>query len=554
MVGELQLLGGKYIEGLLTPSMRKRASRFAGTVTKRKKLGAGLVEVEVSLGTQFEFLPGQYVWLEVFDKAGKPFPHNHRAFSLLDAGNQTDKLHFVFKDNTESDFKKGVVLGGKVVVSGARGSSLVLDWKERTPLVALAGGTGVSPFMSLARSINAAARKRLKLVYCASQEQELVYLSELKELESQHKNFFVEPVVPKLNEDALKSALSGSFKQAQVAVVGPQGFVDAAFQMLQKLGVSRERMIFENFYPTDTHVQSLFQRTFDQGLAPVLLQGIEQSNFHVILTDINGVARYANPKACKMTGFSKEEIIGNTPRLWGGLNDPEYYRLLWAEKIIGQTHDDEIINQRKTGELYVAMAHIAPIYIEKVLVGFIATEEDITELKATQEALRISQERFALAVDGASAGIWDWDLASGKEWWSERFYELIGYKPSEFEATLENFQKLLHPDDAERTFALVEQCFKGQGDFRLEYRLRTKKQGYKWFLGTGVVSVDSAGKPLRMVGTIVDINTEVENRQKLSQQNEELQKFNNLLVGRELKMLELKETIKQLQHAQKKTI
>ena len=123
------------------------------------------------------------------------------------------------------------------------------------------------------------------------------------------------------------------------------------------------------------------------------------------------------------------------------------------------------------------------------------------------QTLKESQERFALAVQGSNSGIWDWfDVARDEEWWSPRFYELLGYEEGEITASLSQFKALLHPDDQEDTFNLVEAHFKGTAAFDIEYRLKTKSEGYKWFRGMGAVTYDATGSPLRMVGSISDID------------------------------------------------
>ena len=132
--------------------------------------------------------------------------------------------------------------------------------------------------------------------------------------------------------------------------------------------------------------------------------------------------------------------------------------------------------------------------------------KEISKKELFEADLRTSEERFALAAEGARNGIWDWiDVNGQEEWWSPRFYNLLGYENGEIPATLENFGAALHPDDKERTFAMVNEHFAGTADFDLEYRLRTKSGAYRWFHGSGIVSRDEAGNPIRMVGSIIDI-------------------------------------------------
>jgi PAS domain-containing protein len=70
----------------------------------------------------------------------------------------------------------------------------------------------------------------------------------------------------------------------------------------------------------------------------------------------------------------------------------------------------------------------------------------------TEETLRLSEERFHLAVRGSNDGLWDRpDLKSDEEWWSPRWYELLGYQPDEVEPCHSAFMSWLHPDDKEGT-------------------------------------------------------------------------------------------------------
>ncbi len=133
--------------------------------------------------------------------------------------------------------------------------------------------------------------------------------------------------------------------------------------------------------------------------------------------------------------------------------------------------------------------------------------QDITDLWLTTEQLKESEARFAAAVEGLSVGVWDWiDVGEKAEWWSPRFYALLGYEDREIPASVDTFRANLHPDDVVRTFEAVTDHFEGKGPFRVEYRLKTRSGAYRWFLGTGQAIRAADGTPVRMIGSIMDIH------------------------------------------------
>ncbi len=131
-----------------------------------------------------------------------------------------------------------------------------------------------------------------------------------------------------------------------------------------------------------------------------------------------------------------------------------------------------------------------------------------------------SRRRLDLAIQGTQDGIWDWmDVTADEEWWSPRFYELLGYDPGEISASLTTFKSLLHPDDVERTTMAIQEHFKEQIPFELEYRLQTKTGAYRWFRARGNSIRDESNCPTRMAGSIQDITEhreQEEERQRLS--------------------------------------
>jgi PAS domain S-box-containing protein len=138
----------------------------------------------------------------------------------------------------------------------------------------------------------------------------------------------------------------------------------------------------------------------------------------------------------------------------------------------------------------------------------VAIFDDVTERIEAMRSLAQSEERLSLALDAVSDGLWDWGIASGELYFSNRYYTMLGYEPGEFPASFDSWKSLLHPDDAGKAIAEVDRHLSEGMPFSIEFRARTKDGGWKWILGRGrVVETDEEGRPTRMIGTHIDIDS-----------------------------------------------
>jgi PAS domain S-box-containing protein len=142
----------------------------------------------------------------------------------------------------------------------------------------------------------------------------------------------------------------------------------------------------------------------------------------------------------------------------------------------------------------------------QVLTGLAAQISLFIEQERAEQALRQSQERLALVIQGSNDGIWDWDVATGQAYFSPRWKSMLGYDDDEIENTFTAWEQLLHPEDHEKAVAGIRAYFAGETtSFELVHRLRHKDGTYRWILARGVVLRDAGGKPLRMAGSHVDL-------------------------------------------------
>jgi PAS domain S-box-containing protein len=155
---------------------------------------------------------------------------------------------------------------------------------------------------------------------------------------------------------------------------------------------------------------------------------------------------------------------------------------------------------------------------------------DITERRWSEEALKLSEERFELAVRGASDGIWDWNILTNDVYYSPRFKALLGYQDDEFENIFASLEDRLHPDEYHPVMRALFEHLTESSSFSQELRLMTKSGEYRWFVIRGQAIWNEHHQPERMAGSITDI-TERKNIETVLQFSQfSIQKANDAIV------------------------
>ncbi len=136
----------------------------------------------------------------------------------------------------------------------------------------------------------------------------------------------------------------------------------------------------------------------------ILSQAVEQNPTSIMITDVSGNIEYVNPFFTRITGYSRDEVIGKNPRiLKSGMQSKEFYANLWNTIRNGEVWRGELHNVQKNGKSYWEFAHIAPIKDEQgAITHFLAIKEDITERKVAENELKRNQQIVSLTNDGMS--------------------------------------------------------------------------------------------------------------------------------------------------------
>lgn len=152
---------------------------------------------------------------------------------------------------------------------------------------------------------------------------------------------------------------------------------------------------------------------------------------------------------------------------------------------------------------------------------------DITERKQAEEQLRQSEERFQIVARATNDILWDWDLLTNEVWWNEALQTLFGYSKEQITFTAHWWSEHIHPDDRKRIATQARALIDSGKKFWLnEYRFRRSDGSYAYMFDRGYVVHDQTGKPVRMMGAMMDITERQAAQRERNQVQAELERQN----------------------------
>ena len=492
------------------PELNNR--QFTAKVIEQKNVSDYCRELILEVPDSFHSLAGQYIWLEMpFE--GMP---QRRAFSLchVPAKNQ---ISIIFEPVT-TGFRSALgalPAGSEVKIIGPFGADFQTSDFLQEDTVFVTQGIEAAPILNLLNQLSTESTKnKIWIVAVETQHQPLPFSEEISQLCAQHPQCELVQLPAEFSFAGVQQAAPAiaNLHTLHWRIAGNQKLSDDFSSQAFAVSLPATNIYYLRFYPQIPHYLTLEQVNTTLQSAGILTQAIQNSTNHTVITDGNGKILFANKAAEQITGYSMAEMMGNTPRLWGAMMPADFYQEFWQRKKSGESFSGEFINRRKNGELYFSIAHISPLFnAEHELIGFIGTEEDITEIKIKQQALETLNTRFLLATQSAHIGVWEWDLENDILNWDDEMFLLYGYDKQTLanaSATKELRRQRIHPDDFERFEANRLQAIATGSDLSDRFRILISPEEIKFIKVSATIQKNAEGKPIKMTGVNWDVTSE----------------------------------------------
>ncbi len=191
----------------------------------------------------------------------------------------------------------------------------------------------------------------------------------------------------------------------------------------------------------------------------------------------------------------------------------------------------ELNYHRKDGSVGQCEAKFIPFFhnsqkpLEIVLIC-----HDITDSKKTEKNLSDTLHYLSMAMNVAQFAWWEWNYQTGKVLHNENKAAILGYSKEEAPKKVYEWTKLIHPDDYEATMQSMRDHLEGRIDlYEVDYRIKAKNGTYHWFYDKGnIVERDKTGKPVRIMGIVVDITERKNTEEKIKDAYSELKKLTKM--------------------------
>ncbi len=370
------------------------SARYEVPVVSKSAIAPGVTEVTLDISkTDFRFKAGQYATITLPATTDQPTTSQFHDFSIASSPNDHEKLKVAFR-NSDSFFKKTLLslpLGAPVILEGPSGNFILPETADK-PTVFIAGGIGITPFMSMLTDINETKKPyQVTLFYSNRDASSAVYDAELRQFAKLNPS--LKPVFTMTNDlqwkgetkaigSDLIASYVGDLANHFFYIAGPPAMVFAIQDDLRRLGVKDEYIRTEGF--TGLEIEQVLTGSDYNAL----ISSLDKTAL-VSMTDAKGNIIYANQKFVEVSKYALYELMGQNHRLLKSGDQPQaLFTELWDTISHGKVWRGEIKNKAKDGTFYWVDTSIAPILgSDNVPERYISVRFLITARKEKEETL-----------------------------------------------------------------------------------------------------------------------------------------------------------------------
>ena len=251
---------------------------------------------------------------------------------------------------------------------------------------------------------------------------------------------------------------------------------------------------------------------------------MEQRSVNIVIADETAVTRGRVARALERSGFNIIEAGTGAEALQLALAHPD---LMILDTRLPDMDGVEVSRRLRShpATAGIPLLHLSaagdgpddrPLRVDGIADGYLTQPVDAEELTATvrallrmrsaESALRESEERYRLVARATNDAIWDWDLTTGEILWNECAQAVYRRDTTEIGTSIDWRLAQIHPDDHQRVAEGIRAVIDGTGELWTdEYRVLRGDGRYATVLDRGYVAHDQRGRPVRMIGSMVDI-------------------------------------------------
>lgn len=257
--------------------------------------------------------------------------------------------------------------------------------------------------------------------------------------------------------------------------------------------------------------EELFRSTYE--MSPVAMS----------ITRTDGRLIRANKAFCDFLGFPEEKLLSLQPSDFTHAEDLKKDQPLLASLQAHEASKYQLERRylRADGQIVWGLVSVAIVRDSESNISHYMTQVvEITQRKQAEKTLLLSEERLTLAADAGQVGMWDSDLTGSQVVWNEVMHHIHGTDPVDFVPTNNAQKAFVHADDRSRTDREFARCIEEGTPYHLEYRITRQDGQTRHLKSSAIIFHDEAGRPLRAVGTSIDITKEKAESEDLIQAKE----------------------------------